>query len=380
MKKIILITSLLLFLSVSLAHTESKYAGDFLNIGVGAKALGMGGAFVAVANDATAVHWNPAGMSNLNKNEVNLMYCPASFETKLSNSEGQLGGMDIAQLGATYNYVGLVSKIGESMKFGMSYIQLKIDGIMDTRDLAFDDVNTNQIRDEGERIFYDENLIHMGSDSEAVMIVSFSQKLTNSMSLGINLKQISQSVLEYSAIGMGVDIGLMYKLNTGGIGDDSGSGLSIGLVARDIGAQLDWSTDEKTTRTGNTDTSLNSVLDPATDSIAPKIAGGLAYTMGMAAMSITVAGDVIYTPYSSSSSLDLAGGAEVVVAKMLALRAGAKQLAGATQELTTLSFSVGCGLKLSSIMEVNYALVGLGIGTNSNTLGGAHRISMAFRF
>jgi len=38
---------------------------DFLNIGVGARASGMGGAFVAVADDASAAYWNPAGLSRV---------------------------------------------------------------------------------------------------------------------------------------------------------------------------------------------------------------------------------------------------------------------------------------------------------------------------
>jgi hypothetical protein len=39
---------------------------NFLEVEVGARAMGMGGAFVAVADDATALHWNPAGLSVLN--------------------------------------------------------------------------------------------------------------------------------------------------------------------------------------------------------------------------------------------------------------------------------------------------------------------------
>ena len=42
------------------AHA-TKYAGEFLKIPVGARAIGMGGAFVAVTDDATAPYWNPAG-------------------------------------------------------------------------------------------------------------------------------------------------------------------------------------------------------------------------------------------------------------------------------------------------------------------------------
>src|SRR5262249_40826491 len=40
----------------------TKYAGEFMKIAVGARAVGMGGAFSAVADDATSPYWNPAGM------------------------------------------------------------------------------------------------------------------------------------------------------------------------------------------------------------------------------------------------------------------------------------------------------------------------------
>ncbi|MDZ7338396.1 MAG: hypothetical protein ONB30_07645, partial [candidate division KSB1 bacterium] len=40
-----------------------KYAGEFMSVGVGARALGMGGAHVAVAKDVTAGYWNPAGLA-----------------------------------------------------------------------------------------------------------------------------------------------------------------------------------------------------------------------------------------------------------------------------------------------------------------------------
>lgn len=45
-------------------------SGVFLKIGVGAKAVGLGEAFTAVADDATTIFWNPAGLSNLSDREV----------------------------------------------------------------------------------------------------------------------------------------------------------------------------------------------------------------------------------------------------------------------------------------------------------------------
>ena len=37
-------------------------AAKFLHMNVGSRAVGMGGAFTSIANDATAMYWNPAGL------------------------------------------------------------------------------------------------------------------------------------------------------------------------------------------------------------------------------------------------------------------------------------------------------------------------------
>jgi hypothetical protein len=54
--------------------TATKFAGEFLSIGVGPRALSMGGASVAVSNDATAGYWNPAGLSVLSRQMVTVMH------------------------------------------------------------------------------------------------------------------------------------------------------------------------------------------------------------------------------------------------------------------------------------------------------------------
>jgi len=45
-------------------------AANFVEVETGARAMGMGGAFVAVADDVTALHWNPAGLSTLDRIHV----------------------------------------------------------------------------------------------------------------------------------------------------------------------------------------------------------------------------------------------------------------------------------------------------------------------
>ena len=56
---------------VALAEVDFDYLhGSDLGIGIGARAIGMSGAFTAVADDASAVFWNPAGLAQLTDNQI----------------------------------------------------------------------------------------------------------------------------------------------------------------------------------------------------------------------------------------------------------------------------------------------------------------------
>src|SRR5580765_3451315 len=54
---------------VSDVSKTATNAAVFLEIPVGASAIGMGSAFVSVANDATSLYWNPAGSAALTQNQ-----------------------------------------------------------------------------------------------------------------------------------------------------------------------------------------------------------------------------------------------------------------------------------------------------------------------
>ena len=69
-KKTIKLLITIFVLGISSHVYAGKYAAEFLRIGVGSRALGMGGAFVAVADYGTASYWNPAGLGNLSKHQV----------------------------------------------------------------------------------------------------------------------------------------------------------------------------------------------------------------------------------------------------------------------------------------------------------------------
>ena len=76
---------LMIFSSAALAETgDGGYAGAFLQLGFGARALGMGGAFVAVADDATGGFFNPAGLAQVTKRTFGVFYRKMTLDRRLS--------------------------------------------------------------------------------------------------------------------------------------------------------------------------------------------------------------------------------------------------------------------------------------------------------
>src|SRR5258708_7277027 len=60
------LTLLSILISTAASAQFRKYSNDFMNIGVGARSLGMSGAQVASVTDVYAGYWNPAGLVNIN--------------------------------------------------------------------------------------------------------------------------------------------------------------------------------------------------------------------------------------------------------------------------------------------------------------------------
>src|SRR5512137_1341037 len=66
-----------------------------LSLGSGARAMGMGGAFLARADDATAASWNPAGLSYLRLPEVSLVGAYNSFDISRGLSTDSFHGQTV---------------------------------------------------------------------------------------------------------------------------------------------------------------------------------------------------------------------------------------------------------------------------------------------
>lgn len=72
---LILKTLLILLACLSvLSLNAGRYAGDFMMIGAGVRALGMGGAFSALADDGSAIFWNASGIAGITQREVTAMH------------------------------------------------------------------------------------------------------------------------------------------------------------------------------------------------------------------------------------------------------------------------------------------------------------------
>jgi len=193
MKRVIVASmALLLVLSVATMADGIGAFSAFRN-GVGARALAMGGAFVAVADDATAVCWNPAGLAQLG-------------DTRLAGMSTDLYG-----LGITHQYVGAVTSFA-NLGIGLGWERAAIDGqVVD---------GTGGL---GSSFTWTEQAI-VGSLATNVMDIAMA---------GANVKYyMADSGLGDSASGFGFDLGLLVSL---------GDMFVIGVNAKDLaGSSLEW--------------------------------------------------------------------------------------------------------------------------------------------
>ena len=191
--------SLLLFVSPGSAGIFSKEragttGATFLKIEAGARPVAMGGAFVAVADDANTTYWNPAGLAQLEEGEITAMHNEWLEDIR-------------------YEFLGYAQPIKSergAKGFGVSVMCLYMSG-MESR-------TTETIEPEGTFGAYD-----------IAVAGAYACEVGKGVSIGANLKLIHQRIEDETAWTGAIDLGLLYRL------PGPRGGLRLGFAVQNIG-------------------------------------------------------------------------------------------------------------------------------------------------
>jgi hypothetical protein len=303
----------------------------------------MGGSFVAVADDATAAYWNPAGLGGLGRTEITLMHA-------------NVFGLD------SHDFLNFIQPVGKSGALGLSWIRL-----------AIDEIPITQLPVAGGEISVSNRPYIAGymKDNENAFIISYGRNLRigntrnnknedyhpkgTNLQIGGNFKFLYLGVtgIERNALGFGSDIGLLWRTSFISDKDDKKAGnLSLGLSVQDfIGTKLYW----------------NTTSEPShADSIPINLKMGVAYSRNLQNLGSQI---LFSVDADTRYGLEMHYGTEYVLGDVLSLRAGVKDR----------DFTAGAGLhvafkgKSTLSFLVDYAFL-------SHELGNTHRISMMTKF
>jgi len=332
-KKLVLLLSIV-FISITSIDAQTvfgKYAGEFMAIGIGGRPLGMGGAFVAVANDVTAGYYNPAGLANLNYPQISLMH---------SEQFGNLVNYDYAAVGIPF---------GTDMSFGLSIMRLGVDGIPDTRN-ALIDGQTGELINDINNIYarLDYSRITEFSNQDWAFYLTFAKRLSDNFYWGANIKIIRRDIAEFGATGIGFDLGAYYTPI---------DNLTLGLNAQDITTTLvAW------------DTGRNELISPTLKiGGAYKITGFLGgYIMPVLETDVRFENRQFASTFNLGPvSFDILAGLEINIENLVYLRGGYTDVKQVT---------IGAGVKLPKL-NIDYSFARFS-ASEIDRLPDSHRISL----
>ncbi len=187
MKKLVIAT--VLFLSFNCATFAQLFpvlgeqrvgisTAQFLKIGAGGRATAMGDAFVAVADDATAMYWNPAGLVQFNRNEV------------IVSHNKWLVDID-------HNFFGAVYHLGVNDALGFSVTSVTMDQMK----------RTTEFQPFGTGEFF--------NVSDFAFSLTYAKRMTDKFSFGGTVKYVHSTLAELTMSGFLVDLGTYYWTGLG---------------------------------------------------------------------------------------------------------------------------------------------------------------------
>ena len=311
-----LIPLFFLILAVSPVSFAGVDAMPHLRLGAGARSIGLGGAFTAIADDATATVWNPAGLGSAPDLSLN-------FSTQRLD------------LDRSHNFIALTKALGSAGSIGLAVTNAGVSGIQQY------DNNENY----GGEFDYSANAYSL---SYGIGIGNFSVGLTGRMladNFGLD------SVENQSGFG-GVDVGLMGHALHIDVGEEKVPTFHYGVVAKYLGASIG-------------------------DDIVPMVVNvGLAYNLYMGNV-VTFAADLeqeFVNLDESATSLRLGAEYTIVTYKSTALSIrGGVRASRDTQNLFG-----GFGVNIGGL-QVDYAIQD-GMASEINGVGSTHFASLSYRF
>lgn len=314
MKKLIIIT--ILTLGSVFAQTKvGSTAAPFLNIAVGPRAIALGGAFVATANDVTSLYWNPAGASRSQSNEA--VFAHSKWFADIN-----------------YNWAGVMLNLDGGGTVGLSLNYLDY-GKMEVTTLK-EPTGTGE--------FF--------NPSDLVLGLTYSYNLTDRFSARGTVKYIQQKIWNTTASAIAFDMGTLfisdiYGLRIGATITNFGSDLQ--LDGKDLYIQHDIDRHIY----GNNDQILAKLkTDPFPLPLTFRV--GVAMDIVNESMHrLTIGVDALH-PTDNSESLNL--GCEYVFNENIALRGGYKNLfLDNTEEGLTLGFGLKYEFAPNLGISVDYA-------------------------
>jgi len=326
-KRVMIISVLVLLLTSSLWASSGRLtnvgttAAPFLEVGVGSRAIGMGAAFVAVANDVSALYWNPAGLCRIGHSE-------AVFERVEWLAD------------INFNYLGATIPFGRWGSAGFFLNAMTVPK-MEVRSVDFPDGTGEE---------FDASSLAVG--------VSYSLGLTDRFSIGVTCKYISERIWHEKTSSIAIDIGTLYFTGL--------KGLRIGAAITNFGPsmQMDGSDliiyyDADPSIDGNNDRIMGKMI---TDEwpLPLNMQFGIAYDIFDSKLSkLTVAVDAFH-PINNTESIN--AGCELSILNMLFARIGYKAI-GQQDTEEGLTFGGGLRYKLfgQSHIKFDYAYADFGL-------------------
>lgn len=223
---------------------QQIYSNDFLNIGVGARSLGMGRAVVSTESSIQAAYWNPANFST-GEGPVQLSAMHAIWFAGVVN----------------YDYLGVGFRMGADQKAygGVSMIRMGIDDIPNTLHLYGPDGRINYAN------------IRSFSVADYAFLFTYGRQLGNSdWRIGGNVKLIRRVLGSFAkSWGGGLDLSVAY----------TGDNLRFGVVLRDASTTFNaWSYNFTEDEIEILQNLGNTVPESAQEVIRPSMTPGVSYT------------------------------------------------------------------------------------------------------